>query len=146
MATGKSVNLRVRPVVSTDLSFPVDGVISKQLPTMLGSRIEGLDVEVLYGMLGQTAEGDASRLVWDSKRILSYLFNVAGEAVGAGVTLMSRLRNATEAADLDLASERARGLVERPARTRAVAATGLRTRGQTRSAGLARSQAALIQG
>lgn len=103
MATGKSVNLRVRPVVSTDLSFPVDGVISKQLPTMLGSRIEGLDVEVLYGMLGQTAEGDASRLVWDSKRILSYLFNVAGEAVGAGVTLMSRLRNATEAADLDRA-------------------------------------------
>lgn len=35
MATGKSVNLRVRPVTSVDLSFPVDGVISKQSQIML---------------------------------------------------------------------------------------------------------------
>jgi len=103
MATGKSVNLRVRPVNSVDLSFPVDGVISKQSQTMLGSRVEGLDVEVLYGMLGQIAEGDSSRLQWDSKRILDYLFNVAGQAAGPGVTLLSRLRNASEAADLDRA-------------------------------------------
>ncbi|MEU4477849.1 HlyD family efflux transporter periplasmic adaptor subunit [Micromonospora sp. NPDC023966] len=103
MATGKSVNLRVRPVMSADLSFPVDGVISRQSPVMLGSRVEGLDVEVLYAMLGQTVEGDSSRLLWDSKRIFSYLFNVAGQAAGHGVTLLSRLRSASEAADLDRA-------------------------------------------
>lgn len=103
MATGKSVNLRVRPVNSVDLAFPVDGVISRQLVTPLGSRVEGLDIEVLYGMLGQTAEGQSSRLQWDSKRIFDYLFNVAGQAAGPGVTLLSHLRNASEAADLDRA-------------------------------------------
>lgn len=103
MATGKSVNLRVRPVNSVDLAFPVAGVISKQLPTPLGSRVQGLDIEVLYGMLGQTAQGQSGRLEWDSKRILDYLFNVAGQAAGPGITHLSHLRNVSEAADLDRA-------------------------------------------
>ena len=99
MATGKSVNLRVRPVNSVDLAFPVDGVISRQSQTLLGSRVSGLDVEVLYGMLGQTAQGDSSRLEFDSERILNYLQNVNGQ--DPWVTLLSRLRGASEAADLD---------------------------------------------
>lgn len=103
MATGKSVNLRVRPVNSVDLAFPVDGVISKQLGLPLGTRVEGLDVEVLYGVLGETVDGDVSRLQWNAARIVEYLFNVAGQAAGPGVTLLSRLRNAPEAADLDQA-------------------------------------------
>lgn len=104
MATGKSVNLRVRPVVSVDLSFPVDGVISFQDAT-LGSRVHGLNIEVLFGIggvLGQTAEGDSSRLLWDSTRILNYVFK--GQFPGDGVTLLARLRNAWDAAaDLDRA-------------------------------------------
>jgi hypothetical protein len=104
MATGKSINLRVRPINSVDLAFPVDGVISKQSETLLGSRVEGIDVEVLYAMLSQTAEGQSSKLEWDSKRIFEYLFNVADQAAtGPGITLISRLRNAAEAADLDRA-------------------------------------------
>src|SRR5690606_28448978 len=100
MATGKSINLRVRPINSVDLAFPVDGMISKQLANMLGSRVEGIDIEVLYSMLGQTAEGQSNKLEWDSKRILAFLFNEADQAAGPGVTLISRLRNVAEAADL----------------------------------------------
>ncbi len=99
MATGKSVNLRVRPTVSVDLSFPSDGVISRQSQILLGSRVSGLDVEVLYGMLGQTTTGDSSRLEFDSGRILNYLQNANGQE--PWVTLLSRLRSASEAADLD---------------------------------------------
>jgi hypothetical protein len=102
--SGKSVNLRVRPVQSVDLCYPVNGVICNQSPVLLGSQVEGLDVEVLYGMLGETAAGDDSRLLWDTERIFSYLLNVTAQAVGPfGNTLLSRLRNASEAADLDRA-------------------------------------------
>jgi hypothetical protein len=107
MATGKSVNLRVRPIQSVDLSFPVDGVISTNEYSnlmMLGSEVLGIDVEALYKMLGQTAAGDSSRLLWDSQRISDYLsHDVAGQAPKPSVTLLSRLRNASEAADLDRA-------------------------------------------
>ncbi len=99
MAMGKSVNLRVRPVNSVDLAFPVDGVISKQSQTLLGSRVSGVDVEVLYGKLGQTEQGNSSRLEFDSGRILNYLQNVNGQ--NPWVTVLSRLRGASEAADLD---------------------------------------------
>jgi hypothetical protein len=103
MATGKAVNLRVRPLQSVDLCYPVDGVISHQSPTLLGSRVEGLDVEVLYSRLSETAGAgcifgvDHSRLEWNSAKIYRYLFNVGGEAVGPGVTHLSHLRNASEA-------------------------------------------------
>src|SRR5712675_488988 len=101
MATGKSVNLRVRPIFSVDLCYPVDGVISKQSPTLLGSQVKGLDVEALNLILGQTAAGNDSQLLWGSERIFNYL--VAGQAAGPGNTLLSHLRNASEAADLDRA-------------------------------------------
>ena len=76
MATGKSVNLRVRPTVSVDLSFPTDGLISRQSQNLLGNRVSGFDVEVLYGILGQTIEGDSSKLEFDSGRILNYLHDL----------------------------------------------------------------------
>lgn len=103
MATARSINLRVRPVSSTDLAYPVDGVVSMQSETLLGSRVRGLRVENLYAMLGEVADGDGSRLEWDSKRIFDYLFNVAEEAARPGMTMLSRLRNVSEAADLDRA-------------------------------------------
>ncbi|MGZ5442077.1 MAG: hypothetical protein ACXW5U_11455 [Thermoanaerobaculia bacterium] len=101
MATGKSVNLRVRPYVSVDLAFPVDGVIHSQGHMPLGKKVQGLSVQNLYQMLGQTVEDDPSRLLWDSQQIFSYLHT--GEAPGAGATILSRLRNVSEAADLDRA-------------------------------------------
>src|SRR5262245_57729233 len=112
MATppGKAVNLRVRPLQSVDLCYPVDGVISKQSPTLLGSQVEALDVEYLYSRLSETVDDgsifgpkDPSRLVWDSFTIYNYLFNLGGKAVGSGVTHLSHLRNASEAADVDSA-------------------------------------------
>jgi hypothetical protein len=111
MATGKSVNLRVRPIVSVDLSYPLDGVISWQLDTPvggtvvtpLGKKVKGLNVGGLYLMLSQTVTGDDSRLLWNSERIYKHLSNVGGQAAGPGVTLLSHLRNASESAALDRA-------------------------------------------
>ncbi|UZR30742.1 HlyD family secretion protein [Methylococcus mesophilus] len=109
MATGRSVNLRVRPYQSVDLSFPVDGVISKQSDTiLLGRPVLGIDVEHLYAMLGEMRnvglQVHGGRLKWDSRQISEYLSNVAGVAAGQnGTTLLGKLRNATEAADLDRA-------------------------------------------
>ena len=95
MATGKSVNLRVRPVVSVDLSYPVEGVISYQMNmstgTPLGKQVKGIRVENLNQLLPQTVKGDDSRLIWNSEKINNYLFNVGGQAVGPGVTLLSHL-------------------------------------------------------
>ncbi|MBK6006874.1 hypothetical protein JJB11_12305 [Ramlibacter ginsenosidimutans] len=106
MVTGKSVNLRVRPVVSVDSSFPIDGVISFQDAT-LGSRVHGLNIEVLFGIggaIGQTVPGDVSRLLWDSTHILNHVFDAPSQAAGHGVTLLARLRSAWDAAaDLDRA-------------------------------------------
>jgi HlyD family secretion protein len=140
VATAKSVNLRVRPFTSVDLSFPVDGVISWQPDSWLGQSVEGIDVEALYAVLGETVAGDDSRLLFDSERISAYLigvpFSAAGQEAGIpgpfdqqvtqavrevreaarelwdrergirrslGTGLLSRLRNTSEAADLDRA-------------------------------------------
>jgi hypothetical protein len=107
MASGKSANLRVRPILSVDLSFPVDGIISYQMNTPtgtpLGKQVKGIRAENLYVLLPQTVVGDDSRLLWDSERIYNFLFNVGGKAVGPGVTLLAHLRNASEGAALDRA-------------------------------------------
>lgn len=109
------MNLRVRPVNSVDLAFPVDGVISWQLENLLGKRVKGIDINALYEMLGQTAEEiivikypfgqvinipNPSLLKWNSTEISSYLLKGAG---GQSITLLSHLRNASEAADVDYA-------------------------------------------
>lgn len=104
MVLGKSVSLRVRPFVSVDLSFPVAGLISKQSETLLGTTVEGADIGILHGMLGQPSAGQESRLLWDSEQILAYLFGVPTEAgPGSLGTIVSRLRSTVEAADLDRA-------------------------------------------
>src|SRR5688572_20773193 len=103
MATGKSVNLRVRPTKSVDLSFPVDGVISWQPQNLLGTAVQGLGIEVLYSLLGQLGSSDKSRLLYDSERIRDYLSNELGYLPGAEISLLGQLRNASEAADLDRA-------------------------------------------
>jgi hypothetical protein len=99
MATGKSINLRVRPVNSVDLAYPVDGLISSQSENILGTQVSGLDVETLYSLLSQTLEGDLSRLEFDSARIIEYLRNANG--TDAAPSLLSRLRNAVEASEVD---------------------------------------------
>ena len=104
MASGKAINLRVRPGDSVDLCFPVDGVIGYQPSSLLGIRVDAVNTERLYGLLPETADDDDSKLLWDSARITSYLKNEAGQASGrSGLTLLSRLRNVSEAADLDRA-------------------------------------------
>jgi hypothetical protein len=112
MGTGKAVNLRVRPVTSVDLCYPVDGLISWQIPNLYGTQVRHVMFGHLYSMLSHTASqrppeegevGGDSRLVWGSDKIDSYLRNVAGQAAGPGTTLVSRLRNVSEAADLDSA-------------------------------------------
>lgn len=110
MATGKAVNLRVRPVTSVDLCYPVDGLISWQIPNLYGTHVRHVMLQTLYSMLSHTASqrppeegelGGDSRLVWGSDKIHGYLRNVAGQAAGPGTTMVSRLRNVSEAADLD---------------------------------------------
>ncbi|WP_189602346.1 HlyD family efflux transporter periplasmic adaptor subunit [Streptomyces lateritius] len=70
MANGKAVNLRVRPVKSVDLCYPVDGIILFQPDSLLGKAVASYDLEGLYNGLGATT-GDKSRLVWDSMAIQS---------------------------------------------------------------------------
>lgn len=104
MPMGKSVNLRVRPVQSTDLCYTMDGIISFQVSNMLGTQVSGFDVRGLYQLLGETITNDDSRLKWDSYNIYEHLFN-APDTMGpdAGRVMLSHLRNANEAADLDRA-------------------------------------------
>lgn len=73
MAIGKAVNLRVRPVQSVDLCYPVDGLIARQPTGLLGNRVRGLNIESLYLVLLETVEGDDSRLVWTSDKIYDFL-------------------------------------------------------------------------
>jgi len=107
MATGKSVNLRVRPAKSADLSYPVDGVILSQV-ARLGEQVEEFNVGRFYTMLGETFPGDAntppddSRLIWDSGRIDNHVAGV-DLTVPHDRMLLSNLRNAPEGADLDRA-------------------------------------------
>lgn len=70
MATGKAVNLRVRPVKSVDLCYPVDGIVMFQPDPLLGTVVQAFDIEDLYRRLGEVS-GDRSRLLWDSESIRS---------------------------------------------------------------------------
>ena len=63
MLIGKAVNLRVRPVRSVDLCYPVDGLIARQEATLLGSPAPGINIESLYLVLLQTEQGDDVHLV-----------------------------------------------------------------------------------
>ncbi|NUK25996.1 HlyD family efflux transporter periplasmic adaptor subunit [Streptomyces lunaelactis] len=92
MATGKAVNLRVRPVQSADLCYPVDGTILFQPDPLLGKTVQPYNLNGLYQGLG-TAGGDKSRLVWDSSTIRSTL----------QPHVLSALRAESVKADLDQA-------------------------------------------
>lgn len=100
MNEGKAVNLRVRPFNSVDLCYPVSGIVCHQ-PDLLGQKVRRFRLQDFYPDLSET-DGDASRLKWDSKQIYEHLF--LGETPGApGISVLSHLRNVTEAADLDSA-------------------------------------------
>lgn len=68
MATGKAVNLRVRPVQSADLCYPVDGTILLQPDSLLGRTVQRFDLESFYVVLGDESV-DPSRLLWGSRMI-----------------------------------------------------------------------------
>ena len=82
MIIGKAVNLRVRPVQSADLCYPVDGLICDQPAALLGSPVRGLNIESLYLVLLETVEGDDSR-------VLKQLLGIAGELV----SVINAIRN-----------------------------------------------------
>jgi HlyD family secretion protein len=96
---GKPVSLRVRPVRSVDLCYPVDGLISHQPDMLLGSSVHGLDIESLYQVLLDTVPGDPSRLEWTSDKIYNFMLKGAPSVGGH----LSYLRNRPAAAELDSA-------------------------------------------
>lgn len=100
MSSCKAVDLRVRPALSADLSFPVGGVIM-QMFTLLGDEVSSRDIGFLHLKLGETIDGDPSRLRWDSAQIYDYLNEGVLSPTARRSTLLATLRNAGEAADLD---------------------------------------------
>mgnify|MGYP003576307835 CR=1 FL=1 len=100
MHEAKAVNLRVRPFKSVDLCYPVSGIICAQ-PDLLGQKVRRFPVHDFYTRLSET-DGSADRLKWGSRQIHEHFF--LGETPGApGVSVLSHLRNVSEAADLDSA-------------------------------------------
>jgi hypothetical protein len=99
MIIGKAVNLRVRPVQSVDLCYPVDGLISRQPAALLGSPVGALNIEGLYLVLLDRVQGDDSRLAWNSEKIYNFLQSAAPP----GGDHLSHLRNGPAAAELDSA-------------------------------------------
>ncbi|WP_326793473.1 HlyD family efflux transporter periplasmic adaptor subunit (plasmid) [Streptomyces sp. NBC_00841] len=67
MSTGKAVNLRVRPVQSADLCYPVDGTILFQPDSLLGKSVQPFNINGLYEILGQ-GHSDG-RLMWEAQSI-----------------------------------------------------------------------------
>lgn len=92
MATGKAVDLRVRPVKSADLCFPVDGTILRQPDSLLGKVVQGYDLRELYGHL-RDIQVDESRLVMDSGSIYTTVHS----------HILSELRAEHVRADVDAA-------------------------------------------
>src|SRR5450755_3404463 len=56
MATARALNLRVRPLQSVDLAFPIDGIIGGQSDIhdihLLGKPVKAFDLNHFYGLLG----------------------------------------------------------------------------------------------
>jgi biotin carboxyl carrier protein len=73
MAIGKAVNLRVRPVQSADLCYPIDGTILFQPDQLLGKTVQRFDLDQIYPTLGTVDAGDPSRLVWSSYALSDHL-------------------------------------------------------------------------
>jgi hypothetical protein len=88
----KAINLRVRPLQSVDLCFPVDGIIADQPDVhLLGKPVTAFDLPTLYGKLGGPAVvPDKGRLKYDSAAIRGevgggLLFGLRAEAVKAAL-------------------------------------------------------------
>lgn len=61
MAPAKAINLRVRPLQSADLSFPVDGIIGAQPDIhLLGKTVKAFDLSAFYAQLSTVL----SPMVW----------------------------------------------------------------------------------
>lgn len=94
MATGKAINLRVRPIQSVDLCFPIDGVIGHQPANLVGQMVQGLDLgQSLFPLLDQTDPQDSGRLIYNSNAIYNGVANF----------VLSSLRNEPQAVDVDTA-------------------------------------------
>lgn len=54
MTTARAINLRVRPLQSVDLAFPIDGIIGVQSDVhLLGKQVKAFDLNSVYGLLGE---------------------------------------------------------------------------------------------
>jgi hypothetical protein len=75
MATAKAINLKVRPLQSVDLCFPIDGVIGEQPDIhLLGKAVTGFDLPTFCGNLLQpVGAGTLEKLKFDSQAIKTAL-------------------------------------------------------------------------
>lgn len=102
MEIGKAVSLRVRPNVSADLCYPIDGVIDVQSGLILGREVGAHNLAGLFLDIHDTEEDDPSRLKWNFWRIRETLTTSPDWHDGSNVLVcLSRLRNESQAAELD---------------------------------------------
>jgi multidrug efflux pump subunit AcrA (membrane-fusion protein) len=63
MAIARAVNLRVRPLQSVDLNFPVDGIVGAQSDIhLLGKSVQAFDLSTLYSVLGAVVTPRAANI------------------------------------------------------------------------------------
>lgn len=108
MATGKAVNVRVRPTQTVDLCYATEGLIGYMPDNLLGKSVGGLDVvKEIYPRLLETSRKwvngpgglqasvpDYSSLAWNSNRIYERL---------SRATILSALRADAIRSDIDSA-------------------------------------------
>jgi HlyD family secretion protein len=75
MATAKAINLKVRPLQSVDLCFPIDGVIGEQSDIhLLGKAVTGFDLPMFCdNLLQPVSAGSLEKLKFDSQAIRTAL-------------------------------------------------------------------------
>ena len=71
MTAAKAINLRVRPLQSVDLNFPVDGIVGAQSDIhLLGKPVKAFDLNKLYSVLGTVVTPRAPDIGLDKGKIL----------------------------------------------------------------------------
>jgi hypothetical protein len=94
MASGKIVNMCVRPQQAANLGLNVSGII-EQVPVTLGQQVVAFDFATFYGNLGTSSAADPAVLEFDSAAIAS--------AINANASLLLSLRAEAKKATLDSA-------------------------------------------
>lgn len=90
MTVARAINLRVRPVQSADLCFPIDGIIGTQSHDLLGKSVAHFDLPKLYTELG----APDVRVMMDNSS--------SGGKAPRSITHLDRLRYDSEGLDSEL--------------------------------------------